>query len=493
MGIINKLIQEFIKRIFYSLLFFHCLFCLSAFGSDTVSIRNLSADQYYSSVMENVKNARISVLAGLSSLSCKTNNPDDPVFRMIQSLVLASMEGIKVVLVLNPFYTGELSNCAFRDKAMELIRNSRILLITVPEPFSLRFNQIIIDQKIILESSIPWISGIDTQNHLHSSWIITSAKLAEEKTKLLSPLVEKGQKWTMGLSSPVLNLPASFIENNQIAYFMKNKTGALLDCYLYLLKEQSSRNTKWLSVSFSSLFSSLFSEASSKTQSRKKVLGILKKLKRDSFIELEWVDEQSVRVKIKNDDPQQYFMIPERYFTCHHDRDLELREKLLYLWMLYQATKGRAFPLFQMDESFYQAIPKIKKSDMESLLSSLEKKMLIEFYPPAVITGKDSLFMPAFLFLDPMDLKILQQSLETLKDQYGEREVKKARMILTQVNRENDPEAVAEILYYLKKIGMVETQKVFYLVCSLPPYHPNRNYTHIISRLGQSAAAEKMK
>ena len=202
-------------------------------------------------------------------------------------------------------------------------------------------------------------------------------------------------------------------------------------------------------------------------------------------------DEQNVRIRINDTSLKTDLLLPEAYFTFHYDKSLSLKEKILYLILIHQAVEDGTFPVFQGKESLYQAIPKMKKKDMDFLLAALEKKMLIEFYPPAVTTARDLSFLPAFLIASPVNPEFLQKSMETLIEVHGAKEVRNAQMVLSQINREGNPETLSEVLDCMKKIGMVETQKVFYLICSLPPYHPNRNYTHIISCLSQAALSKK--
>lgn len=445
------------------LLFF--LYVKFIFSDETTVINNINQNDYFNTVLTNVQNAKKSITVFLSDFNCKTDDSDDPILKIIKELIIASSSEIDIKFIINKNLN---NNDIFKTSKIKVTNfNSKII----------HYNLVIIDDYMVIEGSLPWLSDIDYQNNIYSNFLIISEQYVKNKISEIQKLLDSDKISDNKIKT--IKIPADIFFNNVSDNFMKNSFKNLLTLYLFLLSNQNI-NVNYSQINFSEINSQLNLNIKSKLELKKTIINYLKKLSKFNLIDLKNEKNVECYYKISKKPDREFFNIPENFIKFNVLNFINAKESIVYLLLNYISKNLCTYPKVQISNDTKKYFKLITADEFDLILNRLEKFLLIE--PNS----------EGYTILNPINLSLLHNQIQNLFQQYGEKNVRSAQFIAGQLNKENDLNVITDILYFQKELSLFEVQKVIRMVFDLPKFHIDRNF-NTVKKILLDILNQKMK
>jgi len=461
------------------LLFWGFCFGISHGESTSLKVRDIPDAHFFEIISAEIKKAQKSITLILASFAYQENNPEDPMVKAVQNLLLSHMEGVQIHLVLNRPYHLHFQKDGARqikkDPAFALLEAQGIPLTLLSEAHTVFYNL------IIIESSVPWITGLEYDTAHFSSTLIEDSALAENKMKKVIAMGMadyKDKKKERDLGNHI-TVPDILMQKKYIKGFMRSRR-PLLPTYLVLLNMQLKTRAPVVPLSFKKVGQQIFKKNIPVQDQTRQITDTLNILSRKmKLLTLKRIQGQitGFTVNLPVTENTQAFQIPMSFLKYGYAGVITREELLVYLFILHEAQKQKTYPEWPYASDWKKKLPSELKKEAEALLIQLEKIRLIEPVLDAASLHKEAI--PHYQLLKPQNPAMLKREFQALSQSYDPEHVRKAIFLATQLNFEQQPDVIRNLCYFLEELGFLETQKILKQISDLPKFHPHRNFSQI--------------
>jgi HKD family nuclease len=483
----NKLKAGIIKTtlICFSLFVF---LSLNTNASTAAEITDISNRRYYPAVKEALDKAQSSIDMAMFVVSLSEDR-ETKAASLLRSLVDASQRGVEVKVILDKninFFTGEIE---YKNKEAYRYLKKRGVNVLYDDIYIYTHNKIlVIDGETVVVGSTNWSQTALAQSN-ESALLIKSPQLAEKFLKKISNI----KLYDSRLPRPInrkeaLHLSKSFLENRELAGTMAAQTDErAFDLYLLLLYTAKEENR--VDFDFDKFAELLQISEMSTNAYRRQIIKTLRKLKdRYNLIDVQFRHGKNAQVtlldseggKEKYEYPfDNYFFLPSEYFKYGWDRTLSFRAKFCYMINLYKYRElnSRFWSLSLQTLS--------KKFNLDRLtigmgMNELRRHNIIDTVY-AEIDGDYEKRKPAkYELLGLYCPREQEEKLSRLSKEYGQENLEKARDFAEVVFRENDIEAIEEIIILANKYGRGKIKRAYEILSKKRVDNPKRTFRYAI-------------
>ena len=486
------------QRVTIFLFFFSAVFSENSIlpvSSEVPVVSDLTTAEYFPVVLQTFQNAKKSIWIVLESLS--TSNDDnyssgtDPISKLVQALLLSSMEGVQVRVLLNRSNTSTpmtLYNpdLPFKNSALSFLQSGKISVQWTSQEKAFHSNLVIVDERIVIEGSQPWISKLDFTRQHYSNTLIVSQAFANKKIQTLQKLgfFKSSQNPIKIDKSLFYLLPDYFIHDT--AFWMKDKDQRMaLDFFLWLSQNSAFRAGHSVNCSIPVIAKKLLPKIQDEKKRKKTLLQWIKVLSKLGLIQKEkGKDKNTLSLQIPPQESKSFILFPANFVAYGFGEQLSFSEKLAYLVCCKFASQIPENLVFSVDKTFYSALSIWTEDEVNVLLDKLEKRRLIRFYKLFPL-DENGPWIASYEITPPPDPIFIDKQFLLLDQQSGTDARQKAQFLASQLNQELNPEIVSGILIQMENHGFLETQKAFYHVMQLPRNHPQKNFDRVKFLLSQ--------
>jgi hypothetical protein len=469
-------------------------------SSEIQVVSEVTSQEYFSVLAHTFQNAKKSIWIVLESLSI-SEEENDPILKVIQTLLLSAIEGVQVRILLNPSIgstpvTLPNLNPLSKDVALSLLQSAKIPLQWTSPEKTFPTNLVIVDEHIVIEGRQPWISKLDWSRHHYSNTCIVSKTFAHKKIQTLqnfgffksSLSSDKETKIDKNLFYP---LPNYFMQDSSVWMQDKDSQRAL-DLFLWLSQNSAFRTGYSVNYSIPVLAKALLPEIQNEKQRKKPLLRWIKILSQLKLLQKQkGEDKDFLALQMSPHDPH-FFFFPLHFMDYGLGERLRFSEKLTYLVGSDFASQKPEIFVFFTDKAFYSRLTPWTENAVNGFLDTLEKHRLIQWQESFPL-GENGPWMASYAILPPMDPMFIDKQCLLLDQQHGQDSRKKAQFLASQLNQELNPNIISEILIRIQNHGFLETQKAFHAVMRLPRNHPWKNFERVKLLLSQAPIKQKSK
>lgn len=470
------------------------LICLSLFvllslntdASTIAEVTDISNRKYYSAVKEALDNAQSTIDMAMFVVSLPENR-EAKVASLLRSLVDASQRGVKVKVILDKninFFTGEIE---YKNKEAYGYLKERGVNVLYDDIYIYTHSKIlVIDGETVVAGSTNWSQTALAQSN-ESAVLIKSPQLAEKFLEKISKI----KLYDSRLPRPIdrkeaLHLSKSFLENRELAGAMVTQTDErAFDLYLLLLYAAKEENR----VDFDKFAELLQISEMSAIAYRRQIIKTLRKLKdRYNLIDVQFRHGKNARVTLLDSEGgggkyeypfDNYFLLPSEYFKYGWDRALPLRAKLCYMINRYKYrelnSRFWSLSLENLGEKF-----NLDSSTIGRGMDELRRYNIIGTVYSEIDGGYEKRKPTRYELLGLYCPREHEEKLSRLSKEYGQESLEKARDFAGVIFRENDIEAIEEIIILTNEYGRGKIKRVYEILSEKRVDNPKRTFRYAI-------------
>ncbi|MFC2061451.1 phospholipase D-like domain-containing protein [Elusimicrobiota bacterium] len=473
------------------------------FAAHPANVQDISSREYYSAVKEVIDNARQSIAVAMFSISLDEDNEKSRVYKLCNSLVEAKNRGVDVRIILdqnvNFVHMDKYNTWEIEGKnrnAYNYFKENDMHVFYDDKTKYLHSKVIVVDEEIVITGSTNWSHAALTQNN-ETSVLIRSTGLAKSildsflKIKIDTSVPE--EKEEEELLFPVY---MDFMENEDLAGRMITKHDErAFDLYLLLIYTYKGKDTIDFDFDLYAEYLGM-DEKMNAGAYRRQIIKVLKKLRDDyGLIEAEFYHGQNAEVKLLGIEDkskpyehplENYFLIPEKYFSYGWNRELSFRAKYCYLinrYMLLGSTGEYSWSASREDiGGKFHLIP----GTITDGMMELKKQNLIEVEQSDIEEGYEKRSPARYKMLDLYSPKEHAKTFVRLTKQYGKYDLNDAVKFAEIVFKENDTVIIEDIIKLTRECGREHVKEAYDIVAQKAEDNPKRTHRYavgIIKRL----------
>lgn len=498
----------FLKFSLFFLLFWIPCFAFEPEFSDAKVCR-LNDGRYYPFVLEAIEEAKSSVNVLLYLASCGYAE-NDKTEALLKALIKAHQRGVKVSVILEGKGGGRGSPFSGGGVAPE---NREAFLKLRKEGVSAVYDDlsklnhgkaVIIDEELVILGSANWSraafeSNTETNAAIRSR--VFALEMLEDFKALKTSQPVRAQGDVKGLC-----LKTNFIEKNGSGpRLVSSKNKRAFDLYLYLLWRYEANPEARLEVPYKDIARALDMGGMTPEQYRRQINKVLKAMNR-KFRLLSFEPSfkaENVIVKLLDDKdglkpytlPEKgeegMVIVPEMFFTLGWQNRLSLRAEFCYLIHLLEARRSADGEAWSAAREELEKRYGIGKDVISDGMMELRRQNLIDILYTAPSEEEYSFSFPnTYLVLPLPNPQEREKDFAELEKKYGNEKVLKVRKFLEIVFKENDPEALREILKALETCGEKVVEEAFDIVARKSISNPKRDLSYVKGILAKGAGEE---
>lgn len=450
------------------------LFIIHKF-SFAFEVQHIETDDYFNEIARCIKSAEKEILIILHNFSSSYSDSNAPVLKVIQSFSLAALEGIKITCILNPDYKANSSSETTNDNGFDLIKTSGANIEFVDDSHLLTSSMIIFDSNTIVIGGPPWTDSRQQNHYFYTAMKISDTDLASHYKNIFTSIPKKDlffKKSKTPFKGKVVALNNNLFRKKHFAELLKLKP-EFTYFLLYLMGKDADKHGRWFKLaSPKDLCRRFFEKSKTRLQARDFIIKALKRLKKMKLITWKKGKDKLIAVQFTN--PGGYVHTPLGFYRFNYYKNMNIKELIIYLDLIRRASFENSFPDFSVNDNLFKTFaPLISKEQHMRIFRQLQKKLMIT--PSGKIHNNSLLFS----LLPPPSPETIKNNIQLLKHDVGEEALKKVQILASQLDKEMDTEVLRDIIYYIKELGLIETQKSFHSILSLPFLHPDRRYHEV--------------
>lgn len=439
-----------------------------AFGDLPKKDRHVPGYLYFETARDLIQQAKQSVHFMTYHVQLQDVNNQSDAAKTLQSIILSSLEGLKVKLVL-PHDSGQLN----LKHTYASLQQSNVPFQTVQDlPYGLSI--LIVDQESVLVSSMPFADLVENPDKHHGSLVFSKDLAVSHINAFFENRTGTAESASILVENKI-KIRASFLNKGVYKLYRKNYQTPF-NLYLYLLYLAESKPLLLKSINENDLLRALFPSSSSKSQSKKDLKDMLLYLTDLKLIRFSDLLHNQFEIEVISSGDR-YIVLPESFFTRQQYFIVDMKWFYVYCLAVEHAIFENTYPYLN-EESFEATLPGRLKKHIQDLMVLLESEGFLEKQLP----GETLLFTKPRLHF-PMPLSYPRDTEEKLKAQYGEKLLYQAKVIAAQFRLDKNLNFVGQLLYYLTQLGLVEVQKVCFNLQQLPLLHPERSQSALFTAL----------
>ncbi|MGM0568625.1 MAG: phospholipase D-like domain-containing protein, partial [Elusimicrobiota bacterium] len=453
------------------------------YASYTAEVRDISNRNYFPAVKEAIDNADNSIHMAMYILNLK-EDVSSPVDDLVKSLIRAKERGVEVKVILDKninFFTGELEE---RNKeAYKYLRENGIDVFYDDIYIYTHNKTLVIDEEIVIVGSTNWSNTALTQSNesavlVHSPEIAKSIAGNLEEIKLYQTKLARPVNWEKALS-----VSKDFLlSKDHAGRMITSADERAFDLYLLLLYH--ARQDNYIDFDFDkyAFYLGIDGEMTAEAY-RRQIIKTLRKLKRRyRLVELKFHHGRNAQVRLVDMQDRKkeyqysrdnYFLIPAEYFEYGWSRNLSFRSKFCFLINCYMFRKtGSRFWTFSqkgLSDKFNLALYTVSKG-----MNELRRLNIVDIEYSPVIDG--------YKRRDPATYELLglycpeehKEALLRLKEKYGKDKFDRAIDFAEVVFRENDTDALEEIINLIDEYGEPRINRAYEILSRKAVGNPKR-------------------
>lgn len=406
-----------------------------------VTVEDISAQKYFPAALNALQNAKDSIFIAMYFIIPATTDSNDPVTRLLDSLVQAKKRGLDIKIIL------EDSKLKENHLACKILHQADIPVYFDTAASLLHNKIVIIDKEIVLVGSSNW-SRQAFLNNQESNVLIHSPGLALHLLEDLSRVRINQASSCLTQEYHGIFLLQDFLTSSG-ALLVKNKAEIAFDTYLELLKEETNPVPLGLKGLKKSKKKALLS-----LQDRYNLIkyGTLKK----EALLLDPKNKGLAYSKPKDD----FFILPYEYWLYGLDKRLSLRAKFIYLISLSEAAKSTKNPCwFRSQEALAQAHG-LSDYTISLGLQELERENILEIKRSFPESEDFQDRLANVYCLNPLvSAEQYQRQVNQLISAYGKELFYQAQKLSKQLNEARDLEDIQAYIHLIQTYGYSKVKK----------------------------------
>ncbi|MFH1094531.1 MAG: phospholipase D-like domain-containing protein, partial [Candidatus Omnitrophota bacterium] len=424
----------------------------------------------------------------------------DKVQQLVDELVQAKERGVDVEVILDK--NVDFVNMRDKSEWQEKVRSIRAYKQFKKAGIKVYYDHLstythaktlVIDKKIVILGSTNW-----TQNSLERSIEtdvrIESEQLAESILSYFKSIdIDKDSDPLIDVSENSLILPSQFLQDPRFApAMMKKHDERVFDTYLFLLNAYKGAP---ITLFYDSLAKHLNIEVMGTTAYRRQIIKVLKKL--ESKYKLitftpRYAKEASI-ILLSYDDPRnsyiapdnEFFELPEEYFTLAWHRRLSMRAKFCYLINSLNTRTSDILPFWSKSiKQITRECGGVSAHIIFKGMDELRRKRLLEVeYDDLTDKPYDKRSPKTYRMLPFFDFDLLVKEIDALEQKYGKATFDRARAYAKIVFEAYNPQVIEDIIIKEKEYGKTTLKKAFNIVAQKNTDNPKKTYGYVVGIL----------
>lgn len=439
-------------------------------------VENISNRAYFDSTLNNIQNAKESVIMAMYLISYNPNEKIQLVKQLLDALISAKNRGVNVKVVIEYHSEKDFTPEGLNYNAYTYLKNNGInIYFDKSSPRCLHAKTIVIDKEIIITGSSNWsipafISSDET------NVLIKSKPIAQEILKCIEeiPVREEPEEKDKNMFS----IPLSFCSSTSGA--LKSMVAAnderCLDILLILWE------TAEHTISCDALAHRLgISEKMEKTSYRRQIKKVLDKLeKKYGFIKYIWyAGKDNIGIMLFKYPGEQPIKFPKDYFTYGWDKRLSLHAKAVLITM-YAELQEVNNNITSLPISYLSKKYGMKNFTYSEGIQELKRYNIIKVqYSP----GQKDRLPTKITILGVYDMNVYNQKIEQLYVQYGKEKIIKAQALADIINGRYDTGLIEDIVIQMDYYGGENVRYAFGVIAKKKPDSYKRTYRYVIGIL----------
>jgi HKD family nuclease len=454
---------------------------------------------YYSIAKDSLQSAEESIYMVMYLVSLYSYDKTSQVYNLVSELIKAHKRGIAVRVILDQnidFVSGRNIN-----RWMPEGKNAWCFKVLKEVGVDVRYDNlttythakaIVIDGEIIIMGSSNWSKSAFNKN-AEVNLLIKSKDLAEEILEYFKT-IKTDNKAANAIPIQQSGVPISwrFLEDPKMAGRMLTKHAErALDIYLLLLKDFDGNAGGKITLDYDKVAASLrLSDKMIRTDYRRQITRILRELEKEyGLIKFEpEFAKDAVVMLLSYEDPvspyivpkEWYFQIPDDFWDYGWNNKLSMRAKFCYLINLAYVGISNNNPWWFSSRDVLSKRFNIGKWVISKGMGELRSLNLIDVSYDTPKDGKyENMLAKSYKVLPLYDPEWLETEWDRLEVAYSSKELRKARQYAKIVFKENDPQAVEDILITIKVAGEEPVKKAFNIVAKKRTDNAKRCYAYV--------------
>jgi len=488
--------KKFMPALFLLAIF---LLATSFATASTGDVTAVNGRDYYPAVEKAIQGAKESIYMVMYQVSLYSYDKASHVYNLVNELIQAHKRGVvvKVILDQNIDFVGKRNI----DEWVPEGKNAWCFKVLKEAGIDVRYDDLttythakalVIDNEIIIMGSSNWSESAFNKN-AEVNLLVKSKDLAKEILEYFKT-IKTDDKATDAIPIQQSGVPVSweFLENPKLAGRMLTKHAErAFDLYLLLLKDFDGNSEGKLTLDYDKAAVQLgLSDKMTKTDYRRQIAKSLRELEETYNLirfEPEFAKDAIVTL-LSYEDPaspyvvpkEWYFQIPDDFWGYGWNNKLSMRAKFCYLINLAYVGISSNNPWWFSSRDVLSERFNVSKWVISKGMGELRSLNLIDVLYDTPKDGKyENMLAKSYKMLPLYDPEWLESEWDRLEVAYGSKELKKARRYAKIVFKENDPQAVEDILITIKTVGEKPVKKAFGIVARKGIDNPKRCYAYV--------------
>ena len=472
-------------------------------GWHSAEVADISDSKYYPAVKKAIDEARSEIYVAMYLISLDPYDRSSPVYELVSALISAHKRGVRVKVILDQsadFVEGRNKRGAVTTGknawSFKTLKEAEVDVLYDDPIIYMHTKAIVIDKEIVIIGSSNWSYPALIKN-FESNTLIRSKELAAKYIKNFENIKIADKEDASDIEAYV-PLSWRFLEKGDLAArMMENHDERAMDLYLTCLKEFDGNNQGKIIIDYNKMAAYLgLNKDMTKEEYRRQITRTLRKLEETySLIKFEPNYAKDAAVTLLDyENPSKpyelpkewYFRIPGEFWKYDWIRNLPMRAKLCYLINLAMVSISNAAPWWSSSRETLAKRFNLKVRLISEGMQELRRINLIDvLYDDTKGDSFDSRSAKSYKILPLYDPAWLEGEWNRLKSAYGSESLERAREYAKTVYKENDPQAVEDIINMTNVVGEDKIKKAFVIVAQKHPDNPKRCYAYVRGILNQ--------
>ena len=465
--------------------------------SYSANVLDISGKKYYPAVKQAIEGAEDSIYVVMFQVSLNPYNKTSQVYKLVDELLTAYKRGVNVKVILDQ--NVDFVNLKDIDKWVAEGKNAWCFKMLKEAGIDVYYDNlttythakaIVIDKKIVIMGSANWSENAFSRN-VETNVLIRSEELANEILEYFNK-IKIDEKANIPISRTNVPISWEFLESSKLAGRMLTKRDErAFDIYLLLLREFDGNSKSEIILDYDEMAAHLgLFDRMKKTDYRRQIIKSLRKLE-DTYKLIRFEPEygkNAVITLLSYGNPGEiykapkewYFQVPDNFWEYGWNRKLSMRAKFCYFINLAYMSISNAKPWWFSSGDVLSERFNVGKWVISKGMQELRRENLIDVaYDSPKGNSYKTLLAKSYKVLLLYSPEWLEAEWDRLELTYGSKSLNKAREYAKIVFKENDPQAVEDIIIMMESFGEEPVKKAFAIVAKKSTSNPKKCYAYV--------------